>query len=223
MGVMASSKTSAFMDSFVFPVLITGCFFALNLTGVARASVWEFLPVMTGLIGTTMLKREDPLGHLVMFVSQILFLFYFLQLGLMGQFIFAAIWGILSLIGFYFWTRPKKKGPVIKPSFLNPSWLGLIGMGLGAIMYYGWETEGGIVGILDYATLYLGIMGQLIMMRKKVEGWIFWLTINVAAIALFIMSGSYLLVLRSIIYFPIYLTALRRWQRLALLRPPPRR
>lgn len=203
---------SDFIDFFLFPAAITACFFALNLTGVATVPAFEFIPIMLSLIGTMMLKRENAWGQIVLFASQIFFLFYFIQLDLPGQFIFSAIWAVFNLIGFYFWRRPKTER-IVAPSFMHPHWAMLIFAGFAVIVFCKWRS--GIVGILDFTVLYLGLVGQIVLIKKKVDGWLIWSIVSIGGIVLFWLSASYLMVLRSAMYLMINAAAFIQWRRAA--------
>jgi nicotinamide mononucleotide transporter len=211
---MQPHRTSTFVDFFVFPTVITACFLALNITGAARVPIFEFIPVMISLAGTLMLKRENAYGNLVIFIGQIFFMFYFIQTNLSGQLIFSALLAALNLIGFYFWTYPSgKTNHIITPTTLRPIHKGLICAGLGATVHF--SLAGGIIGILDWTGLYLGIVGQILLTRKKIESWILFSIFSAICVVLFLLSESYLLALISLIYLPINVSAFYRWRKLS--------
>jgi len=208
----------------LFPAIITAAFLFLKSTGTAGVPWMEFTLVMLTLIAMPMLKRENPWGQIVSFVAQILFVYYFLGLDLIGQAIFGAVWAVLNLIGFYNWLRSadnKKKKPAsarlrrdkpaLVPSFLQPIWL--VAILAGAAMVVWVSSAGGIINVLDYSILYFGIAGQVVLTKKKTDGWTLWIVTSVAGIILFWKTGLYLLLLRSIAYLFIYITAFVKWSK----------
>jgi len=212
-----ASRRTNIVEFILFPALMMVAFLFLRASGISEIPWMEFIPVMLTLIAMPMLKLKNPWGQILSFVGQVLFAFYFLALNLMGQVIFGVIWAALNLVGFYRWSRPggnKKSGLV--PTFLWPAWLAAILMG-GLVV--AWITStGGVINVLDYAILYFGLTGQLILIKKKVDGWTLWIITTIAAIVLCWMMGLYLLLLRSFMYLFIYITAFIKWRREAINR-----
>ena len=129
----------------------------------------------------------------------------------MGHFIYTALCGAISMASFYSWTRHGKRTErAIAPSFLRPMWRALIAAGAAAVVCGMWRT--GFIGVLDYMVLYLGTMGQIVMVGKKIDGWMFWIITSATQIILFWLSASYLLFLRGIMYFTNNVAAYIRWR-----------
>jgi len=200
------------LDAILFTAVMTAAFLFLRLGGIAHVSILEFIPVVLSLIGMSMLKRENPWGQIVFFVSQVVFVVLFFRINLWGQLWYCAIWAVLNLVGFYFWIRPgRKTHRPITPSFLHPAlWIPIMA-GLAAMAWA--NRGGGMVAMLDWATLYLGIAGQVVLTKKKIDGWIMWQAVNFLSVVLFWTTGAYLLFLRSILYSFIHVAAFVAWKR----------
>lgn len=121
---------------------------------------------------------------------------------------------ITGLIGWYQWTggRAKKILPITrtKPSTLiiSVSVGVFVGAAYAMLLYKftdayspGWDT----------ALLVGSVIGQILMMNRKIENWGFWLLVNTIAVPLFISRGLYL---TSILYAAYWLHAIyayRKW------------
>jgi nicotinamide mononucleotide transporter len=72
---------------------------------------------------------------------------------------------------------------------------------------------------LDSIVLAFSVLGQLLMMERRVENWWAWLLVNTIAVPLYASRG---LLVTSVLYAAFWVNAvvsLRRWQRLADRRP----
>ncbi|MCL1891757.1 MAG: nicotinamide riboside transporter PnuC [Alphaproteobacteria bacterium] len=187
------------IDLFVGPVLFSLAYVAMNATGIAHTSVWEYLSVLFGIISIMLLKREWPAGYIAMLTSNIFSIIYFLKIGLFGQTVSGIVFAIIAVVSFYFWIRPDKKTrKVIQPSFARPIWWAfVILMSLVIII---WRYNAGAIGILDWMLVFFGLFGFISMIRKKTDAWVLWLSGDLGSLVLFWMTGSYLFFLRSFIY-----------------------
>ena len=205
------NNSADIVDFILFPLLTIVTFLVLSLSDISYISLLEFVPVLMTLFAMAMLKRENPWGHIVFFVAQIIFIIYFLQINLPGQVIYCAIWAALNVVGFYSWFCPtKKEKTTVAPLFLRPIWLVAIVVGFAIVPLY--SRNGGLIAMLDYSTLYFGIAGQIVLTRKKVDGWILWVIANGVSVGLFWISGSYILLLRAILYLFINIEAFIGWR-----------
>lgn len=186
------------LSMFLLPVLFAAVYVALNAFGIADVSLLEFVTVVLSMVSIMLLRREYAIGYAFSFIAQMLFIMYFLRIGLTGQVILGAVVAGIDAISFYSWIRPDKKTKkIIQPSFMNPTrWL-IVLAGLAIIII--WRYSSGTISILDYLVLYLGLFGQILLIRKKADGWLLWILFDILSIGLFWLSGSYLLFLRSFI------------------------
>jgi nicotinamide riboside transporter PnuC len=105
--------------------------------------------------------------------------------------------------------KTRKDGTVLKPSTMTWKWR-LILIGCLAIItacagYYGF------ISAIDWASASMIIAFNVLMIWKKVEGWMVFLVATTIATILFFLSGSYLWMLNGIFSFGIGLTAVRTW------------
>jgi len=121
---------------------------------------------------------------------------------------------VTGLIGWYQWTggRTKKELPITrtKSSTLTLAVLigAVVGIAYASLLYNftdayspGWDT----------ALLVGSVIGQILLMNRKIENWGFWLIVNTIAVPLFISRGLYL---TSVLYAAYWLHAIyayRKW------------
>ena len=126
---------------------------------------------------------------------------------------------ITSLYGWWRWRRghagaelPVRCSP---PRLLLGSATAATAVALG----YGWlllRFTDAYAPFLDSIVLAFSVLGQLLMMERRVENWWAWLLVNTIAVPLYASRG---LVVTSVLYAAFWVNAivsLMRWRRLAL-------
>ena len=95
----------------------------------------------------------------------------------------------------------------------------------------GWQIGAGIVGALGYGLLLhrfthayapfldstilaFSIVAQLLLMRRHVENWPFWLLVNTIAVPVYASRGLYLTAVLYTVYWVNALVSWRHWRRL---------
>lgn len=203
-----------YWDVVVFPTLLFILFFVLKFANIGTGSILELFGILFSMIGMVLIKRELAIGQLVSMAGQFFLVFYFLPMELYGQMAFGAVWIIINLISFITWPKnPIESTKSLKPTNIKSGWMFLITIGLIIIAVL--RSKSGIVGMLDWIIVYLGIIGQALMIRKKVQGWAIWNCFSVASIILFWMTGSYLLFVRTVFYLYTGITAYVDWHKKA--------
>lgn len=147
-------------------------------------------------------------------IGCVLFGFLFFGAKLYADVTLQGFFVITGLIGWYQWTggRTKKELPITrtKASTLTLAVLvgAVVGVAYAALLYNftdayspGWDT----------ALLVGSVIGQILLMNRKIENWGFWLIVNTIAVPLFISRGLYL---TSVLYAAYWLHAIyayRKW------------
>ena len=69
---------------------------------------------------------------------------------------------------------------------------------------------------LDSIILAFSVLGQLLLMDRRVESWWCWLLVNTIAVPLYASRGLYLTAVLYVAFWINAIVALRRWSRLAI-------
>ena len=201
-------------DLIAFPGIILLLAVLLHNFNIGHVSYLELSAVFGAVLARALLKREKVSGMLFGVVANVLFIFYFLQIHLMGQLILSAFYLILNATGIYSWLRPNKKThKLLRPTFLHPIWQAGIVLAVAAAAVFG-MTARGTIGALDYFVMATGIIGMILMVRKKTDSWVSFIASDTAGIALFWMSGSYLMFVAVFEYLYSDFTAFFRWRKI---------
>lgn len=124
-----------------------------------------------------------------------------------------------SFYGWWAWARGARGKPLpithaSRASLLGTAVLGIAGtVAYGALLYF--HTDA-FAPFPDSTVLVFSIIAQVLMMRRRVENWGFWLLVNTIAVPLYASRGLYL---TAVLYAGFWLNAVvswRNWRRLAL-------
>jgi nicotinamide mononucleotide transporter len=123
-----------------------------------------------------------------------------------------------SLAGWWKWARGDhgKPLPITHAGATNLAWTVPLGVAAtasyGALLHF---TTNAYAPFLDSAVLVFSVIGQILMMQRRVENWAFWLLVNSIAAPLYFSRG---LMLTAALYAGFWVNAIvswRTWYRLA--------
>ena len=130
---------------------------------------------------------------------------------------------LTSIYGWWKWLHGDR-GSALPVRFSPPGLL--VGSGLGAAGVaagYGWllwRFTDAYAPFLDSIVLAFSVLGQLLMMERRVENWWSWLLVNTVAVPLYASRGLYV---TSVLYAAFWINAvvaLRKWRALAVAAHP---
>jgi nicotinamide mononucleotide transporter len=174
---------------------------ALSIAAAARRSVHTW---WTGIIGC------------------LLFAWVFVQARLYADACLQGFFIVSSALGWWRWRRAEgqRELPVSHAPLQQLGTRALLGALVTAA--YAWTLQrftDAAAPLPDTAVLTTSVLGQLLLVEKRVESWYFWLAANSIAVPLYISRDLHLTALLYAAFWVNAIIALRRWKRLA--RPAP--
>ncbi|TFW21918.1 nicotinamide riboside transporter PnuC [Massilia arenosa] len=123
-----------------------------------------------------------------------------------------------SLLGWWQWLRGNAGQPLAVTHARFRSLLWTLPVGVAATAAYGlllkhWTNA--YAPFLDSAVLVFSIIAQILMMRRRIENWAFWLVVNSIAVPLYATRGLYLTAALYAFYWVNAVVSWRWWLRLA--------
>ena len=181
---------------------------------LTRMSVLEISANVMVAVAIFLAGRNSVHTWWVGIIGCILFGFLFFEAKLYADVTLQVFFVMTGLIGWYQWTGGRAKTP-LPITRTKSSTLGIaivVGIGVGvayaALLYNftdayspGWDT----------ALLVGSVIGQILMMNRKIENWGFWLIVNTIAVPLFISRGLYLTSVLYAAYWLHSIYAYRKW------------
>ncbi len=164
----------------------------------------ELIAVFFGFLSVWYAKKENILVFPTGIISTGIFVYILLLFGLLGDMLINAYYFIMSIVGWYYWTRkvdedhyipitvatPKEKTRVL---FLFLGTLVFVG-----IIYVIFDKFNNWTAYVDTITTAIFFAGMWLMALKKVENWIFWIIGDIISVPLYLYKG---LVFTSLQYF----------------------
>ena len=180
----------------------------------------ELVAVVLGLVSVWFAKQDNILVYPSGMISTGIFVYLLLQAGLIGDFMINAYYFIMSIYGWYFWTR-RKEGKIEHPiARMNSKekrvWFILfmiILLFVGGI-YILFDKLKDWSAPLDTFTTALFFVGMWLMARKKIEHWIFWIVGDIISIPLYLFKELGLTSLQYIIFTIIAIFGYIQWKKI---------
>jgi nicotinamide mononucleotide transporter len=180
----------------------------------------ELVAVVLGLVSVWFAKQDNILVYPSGMISTGIFVYLLLQAGLIGDFMINANYFIMSIYGWYFWTR-RKEGKIEHPiARMNSKekrvWfilfmIILLFVGVIYILFDKWKDWS---APLDTFTTALFFVGMWLMARKKIEHWIFWIVGDIISIPLYLFKELGLTSLQYIIFTIIAIFGYIQWKKI---------
>lgn len=128
---------------------------------------------------------------------------------------------VTSLVGWWKWLRGREGEalPVTHAGMASMLWI--VPLGVGATAAYGamlHHFTNAYAPFPDSAVLVFSIIGQVLMMQRRVENWSFWLLVNTIATPLYFSRGLHL---TAVLYAGFWINALVSWRNWHKLAAPP--
>lgn len=128
---------------------------------------------------------------------------------------------VTGLLGWWKWLRGRhgEALPVTHAGVASLLWI--VPLGAAATAVYGamlHHFTNAYAPFPDSAVLVFSIIGQLLMMQRRVENWGFWLLVNTIATPLYFSRGLHL---TAVLYAGFWINALVSWRTWHKLAAPP--
>lgn len=180
----------------------------------------ELAATLAGLASVWLSVRQNiwcwPTG-LVM-VTLYIFIFYdaklYSDMGLQVVYIF------MQIYGWYYWVRGETDGAKdegvsvtrLSPTQFGAAWaIGLISIvGLGCAMDTYTDAN---LAYWDAATTVLSLIAQWFLGKKILESWIFWITVDIIAVGVYLAKGLYLTSGLYVVFLGLAIAGLFEWMK----------
>ncbi|NNL08957.1 MAG: nicotinamide mononucleotide transporter [Croceitalea sp.] len=172
--------------------------------------ILELISVVFSLLSVLYSKRENilvyPTGIVATGIATYILLFY----GLLGDMLINAYYFIMSIIGWYMWTRKVDEThfiPITKTSVNEKKWSILLFLGtivFVAIVYQLNDRFNVWTSYVDTITTAIFFVGMWLMAKKKLENWVYWIIGDIITVPLYWYKG---LIFSSLLYFSLTIIA----------------
>lgn len=181
--------------------------------------ILEAIGVVFGLLSVIFSKRDNILVFPTGMTSTLIFVYILWKYQLIGDVMINSYYFIMSIYGWYIWTRKVDTTnfiPITKTNFVEYKKVALLfsfaTVFTLSVYFYFNKWENWISGI-DVLTTAIFFAGMWLMAKKKLENWIFWIIGDLISIPLYVYKELYLSALQYFIFTIIAIIAYQEWKR----------
>ncbi|KQC30915.1 nicotinamide riboside transporter PnuC [Flagellimonas eckloniae] len=173
--------------------------------------VLEMIGVVFGLLSVWYSKRENILVFPTGIIGTGIFVYILLVFGLLGDMLINAYYFIMSIIGWYLWTRKVDEThfvPITKTTSKEKKWSIVLFIGAIAFVsfvYFVFDKFDTWTAYVDTLTTAIFFVGMWLMAKKKLENWVYWIIGDIITVPLYWYKG---LIFSSLLYFLLTLIAI---------------
>lgn len=157
--------------------------------------VLEIIAVIFGFLSVWYSKKNNVLVFPTGMISTIIFVYLLFKWELLGDMMINAYYFIMSVYGWYVWTR-KVDGSHVTPistiTFNEKRVSTAIFFATLLFVYLVYRSFGkwtSWVAYIDTLTTAIFFVGMWLMARRKIENWIFWIIGDVISVPLYFYKG----------------------------------
>ncbi|MCK0124831.1 nicotinamide riboside transporter PnuC [Gelidibacter sp. F2691] len=157
--------------------------------------VLEIVAVIFGFLSVWYSKQNNILVFPTGMISTSIFVYLLLKWELLGDMMINAYYFIMSIYGWYIWTR-KEDDTQVNPISRTTAWenkmsvlIFVATLGFVFFVYQTFDKWTSWVAYVDTFTTAIFFVGMWLMARRKVENWIYWIVGDLISIPLYFYKG----------------------------------
>ncbi len=157
--------------------------------------ILEIVAVIFGFLSVWFSKQNNILVFPTGMISTSIFVYLLLKWGLLGDMMINGYYFIMSVYGWYIWTRKIDATHVtpISRTTNKEKYLSILiflaTLLFVFIVYRSFDKWTGWVAYVDTLTTATFFVGMWLMARRKLENWIFWIVGDVISVPLYFYKG----------------------------------
>jgi nicotinamide mononucleotide transporter len=179
----------------------------------------EIVAVIFGFLSVWFSKKNNVLVFPTGLISTSIFVYLLLKWGLLGDMMINGYYFIMSVYGWYLWTRTKD-GEVINPisrTSLKEKKLSVIIFFSTLIFVYFiytyFENWTSWTAYVDTITTAIFFVGMWLMAKRKIENWIYWIIGDIISAPLYFYKGFTFTSFQYLIFTFIAISGYIAWKK----------
>jgi nicotinamide mononucleotide transporter len=181
--------------------------------------ILEAIVFVTGIASVWYAKQENILVYPTGLIATIISVYLLLKDDLYGDMMMNFYFSLMSIYGWWNWSRKKNDEKIVKISRTNTKEK-VIGFGLFlltmAITYAVYKTSGIAIENSNYIDIFtsgLFFTGMWYMAKKKIENWTLWIVADIITVPLYAYRGWGMLSLQYFIFTILAIQAYFLWKK----------
>jgi len=192
-------------------------------SNIVDTSVLEVIAVVFGIASVWFARKENIWVYPTGIINVLIYVYLCFFAGLYADMAINGFYFVMSVYGWYNWTRRDAGSHLVPISSLSLKQWGyyilLIVTAFGVIYYILSEFTDSTVPVFDSFTTALFVAAMWLMAIKKIENWLFWILGDVLVIPLFAYKGLVFTCLQYIVFLILAIMGYLEWRnRLKLIK-----
>ena len=181
--------------------------------------VLEVIAIVFGLLSVLFSKQNNILVFPTGIISTLIFVYLLLKWGLLGDMMINAYYFIMSIYGWFIWTRKVDEAhvtPITKTTFSEKkigTAIFFVTLLFVYLVYQVFDKWNYWVAYIDTFTTAIFFVGMWLMARRKLENWIFWIIGNTISVPLYFYKGFTLTSFQYLIFTIIAVFGYLAWRK----------
>lgn len=182
--------------------------------------VLEIVAVIFGFLSVWYSKQNKILVFPTGMISTSIFVYLLLKWGLLGDMMINAYYFIMSVYGWFIWSRkvdPSHYTPISRTTAAERKKSVLIFAVTLVFVFLVYWNRGkwtGWTAYLDTLTTGVFFVGMWLMAKRKIENWIYWIVGDVISVPLYLYKGLAFTSLQYLIFTIIAIYGYLSWKRI---------
>jgi nicotinamide mononucleotide transporter len=205
--------------------MLLNSFFELFWQNVLATTYLEIIAVIFGLLSVWYAKKANIMVYPTGIVSVLIYVYICYKYQLYADMGINFFYFVMSVYGWYMWTRKGNNRPVLKIRWntIRQQWLGAI-----AVIVFFWVILGLIflfkqddpeyinsyIPYIDSLTTAIFLVGMLLMALKRIENWIYWIIGDIISVPLYFVKGLVFTSFQYLVFLVIAIAGLIAWMRI---------
>ncbi len=180
----------------------------------------ELIAVFFGLISVWFAKNNNVLVYPTGIISTLIFVYLLFKENLLGDMLINGYYFIMSIYGWYIWSKKNGEETIYKISYLNSSEKSLsyilfvISMVFVILVYLTGNGFLSTIALIDSLTTAVFFVGMWMMAKRKIENWFLWIIGDLISIPLYFYKGMLFTSIQYLIFTIIAFYGLQSWRKM---------
>uniref|UniRef100_UPI00404AB234 nicotinamide riboside transporter PnuC n=1 Tax=Flavobacterium sp. TaxID=239 RepID=UPI00404AB234 len=181
--------------------------------------VLELVAVLFGIISVLFARKNNILVYPTGLISTILYVYILFKFQLYGDLIINGYYSIMSVLGWYLWSKTKDGedefpiSSINRKEFIISVLIFIITLTFVAFVYHFFDKFTHWTAFVDALTTGLFFVGMWLMAKRKIENWILWIIADVISVPLYFYKGLTFSSFQFIVFTIIAILGYKEWKR----------
>lgn len=181
--------------------------------------VLEAVAIVFGFLSVWFSKQNNVLVFPTGMISTVIFVYLLLKWELLGDMMINAYYFIMSVYGWYIWTKKvdtSRVTPISRTTFNEKKIsiaIFLATLLFVYLVYISFDKWTSWVAYVDTITTAIFFVGMWLMARRKLENWIFWIIGDIISVPLYFYKGFTLTSFQYLLFTGIAIFGYIAWKK----------